>query len=92
VAGGRVDCVDRRAAPRSAMAEQQICLDKGYDFPDVHRFVELERYRVHIKHRRRGNPVVEACPVLGETQYPARRWVFERTLGWLTKRRSIRVH
>jgi transposase len=27
----------------------------------------------------------------GEQRYPARRWVVERTLGWLTKRRSIRV-
>ena len=68
-----------------------ICLDKGYDFPDVHRFVELERYRVHIKHRRRGEPVVEACPVPEETNIPLAAGSVERTLGWLTKRRSIRV-
>ncbi|MEZ4616662.1 MAG: hypothetical protein R2867_14335 [Caldilineaceae bacterium] len=29
--------------------------------------------------------------VPGETQYPARRWVVERTFGWLAKRRSIRT-
>ncbi len=56
--------------PDPAMVEQHICLDKGYNFPDVHRFVELERCRVHIKHRRRGEPVVEACPVPGETNIP----------------------
>jgi putative transposase len=67
-------------------------MDKGYDYDDVHQFVELERYIVHIKHRcRRGEPGVEDYPIPGETQYPARRWVVERTLGWLTKRRSIRV-
>lgn len=78
--------------PKTDQVEQHICMDKGYDYPDVHQFVELERYIVHIKHRRRrGEPVVEACPVPGETQYPARRWVVERTLGWLVKRRSIRV-
>lgn len=72
--------------------EQHICMDKGYDYPDVHQFVELERYIVHIKHRRRhGEPIIEDCPLPGETQFPARRWVVERTFGWLAKRRSIRV-
>lgn len=78
--------------PDPDAVEQHICMDKGYDYPDVHQFVEVARYVVHIKHRRRrGEPVVEACPVPGETQFPARRWVVERTLGWLAKRRSIRV-
>lgn len=72
--------------------EQHLCMDKGYDYPDVHQWLEVAHYIAHIKHRRRrGEPVVEDCPVPGETQYPARRWVVERTLGWLTKRRSIRV-
>lgn len=78
--------------PCAQQVEQHICMDKGYDYPEVHQFVELERYIVHIKHRRRrGEPVIEECPAPGETQYPARRWVVERTLGWLTKRRSLRV-
>ncbi len=71
--------------------EQHLCADKGYDYPDVHEFVALEHYIAHIKRRRkRGEPVVDAFPP-GETQYPARRWVVERTLGWLVKRRSIRT-
>ena len=54
--------------------------------------VEVARYMAHIKHRRRrGEPVMQVCPVPGETQFPARRWVVERTLFWLTKRRSLRV-
>lgn len=78
--------------PTVEQVEQHICMDKGYDYPDVHEFVELARYVVHIKHRRRrGEPVVETCPVPGETQYPARRWVVERTFSWLAKRRSLRV-
>jgi putative transposase len=67
-------------------------MDKGYDYPDVHPFVELERYIVHIKHRRRrGEAPLAECPIPGEIQFPARRWVVERTLGWLAKRRSLRV-
>jgi putative transposase len=72
--------------------EQHLCLDKGYDYPDVHQFVEQERYVAPIKHRRRrGEPVVEVCSIPGETQFPARRWVVERTLSWLAKRRTIRT-
>lgn len=78
--------------PDPALVQQHICMDKGYDYDDVHQFVELERYVVHIKHRRRrGEPMVEMCTVPGESQYPARRWVVERTFSWLAKRRSIRT-
>ena len=49
--------------------EQHMCLDKGYDYPDVHQFIEQERYVAPIKHRRRrGEPRVEDCPMPGETQ------------------------
>ena len=78
--------------PDPELVEQHLCADKGYDYDDVHQFVEQERYLVHIKHRRRRNePAIETCPVPGQTQYPARRWVVERTLGWLAKRRSLRT-
>jgi transposase len=77
---------------RPQCQEQHLCADKGYDFEDVHDFAEQARYIAHIKHRRRrGEPAIEECPMPGEKSFPARRWVVERTLGWLTKRRSIRV-
>jgi transposase len=77
---------------RPRKKKQHLCADKGYDYADVHEFVEQERYIAHIKHRRRrGESLVEECPMPGEKRYPARRYVVERTLGWLTKRRSIRV-
>jgi putative transposase len=78
--------------PDPQQVEQHLCADKGYDYEDVHRFVEQERYIAHIKHRRRrGESPLEVCPVPGETQFPARRWVVERTLAWLAKRRSLRT-
>lgn len=70
-------------------SEQHFCADKGYDYEDVHQFVGLRNYIEHIKHRRRRNEPQEECPVPGEKSFPARRWVVERTFGWLSKRRSI---
>jgi len=70
--------------------EQHACLDKGYDYEDIHQFIQTHSSIDHIKHRRRRNePIPEACPIPGETGYPPRRWVVERTLAWLAKRRSI---
>ena len=78
--------------PDPEEVEQHLCADKGYDYEDVHQVVAEEQYIAHIKHRRRRNePEVEECPIPGELRYPARRWVVERTLGWLAKRRSLRV-
>ena len=73
-------------------SEQHLCLDRGYDYADIWEFLALEHYHSHIKHRRRrGEPHLDPCPIPGETQRPARRWVVERTFSWLAKRRSIRT-
>lgn len=77
--------------PDPTKVEQHLCMDRGHDYEDVHQLVEQERYVAHIKHRRRrGEPLIEQCPIPGETQFPARRWVVERTFGWLAKRCSLR--
>jgi putative transposase len=70
-------------------SEQHFCGDKGYDFEDVREFVGLMNYTDHIKRRRKRGEPEEECPIPGEKTYPARRWVVERTFGWLGKRRSI---
>lgn len=80
------------ARPKGDDVPQHLCADKGYDYADVHQVVAEAHYIAHIKHRRRRNePKVEECPIPGEVRYPARRWVVERTLGWLAKRRSLRT-
>ena len=77
--------------PDPQEVEQHFCADKGYDYDDVHLVVAEAHYVPHIKHRRRRNePLQQECPIPGELRYPARRWVVERTLGWLSKRRSLR--
>jgi putative transposase len=67
-------------------AFQHLCLDKGYDSKAVREIVQGRSYVPHI--RRIGE---EKLNQAGEKRYPARRWVVERTLGWLSKCRAILV-
>ena len=76
---------------RRPTSTQHFCADKAYDSWDVHIFVQQQGYIPHIKHRRRVNEPKDPCPIPGEARYPARRWVVERTLSWLVRRRSIRT-
>ena len=50
-----------------------LCLDKGYDFPEVRRALEEFGFTAHI--RSRG---VEAQAIKKEAGFKARRWVVER--------------
>ena len=77
--------------PDPQEVEQHFCADKGYDFDDVHEAVEQAGYVKHIKHRRRRNEPPEEPLAPEDKTFPPRRWVVERTIGWLGKRRSIRT-
>ena len=65
---------------------QHLCLDKGYDNPTGHAAAEKAKYTPHI--RRIGE---EKLDEKGRKRRKARRWVVERTLGWLSKCRAILV-
>ena len=65
---------------------QNLCLDKGYDNPTGHGTVAAFQYCPHI--RRIGEEKLDRW---GEKTFPARRWVVERTLSWLSKCRAILV-
>ncbi len=65
---------------------QHLCLDKGYDNPTGHEAAQAHGYVPHI--RRIGE---EKKDEQGEKRYPARRWVVERTLAWLSKCRAILI-
>lgn len=65
---------------------QHLCLDKGYDNPTGDQAVAGHQYTPHI--RRIGEEKLDENK---EKRYPARRWVVERTLAWLSKCRAILV-
>jgi putative transposase len=66
--------------------KQHLCLDKGYDNPTGEAAALVFSYLPHI--RRIGE---EKLDEKGRKRHPARRWVVERTLSWLSKCRAILV-
>ena len=65
---------------------QHLCLDKGYDNPTGEAAAAQFGYVPHI--RRIGE---EKLDEQREKRHPARRWVVERTLGWLSRCRGVLV-
>ena len=62
--------------------KQNICMDKGYDFPEIEYGVRRRGYVDHI--RRKGE-------VLKKNLYKAKRWVVERTASWHNRFRKLLV-
>ena len=52
---------------------QNVCMDKGYDFPDLIELIKEYGYTAHIKNREEENIRIEI------PGFRARRWVVERT-------------
>lgn len=65
-------------------AEENICADKGYDYPDTKELFEVHQYIAHV--RSRGEEARELAD--GKK---ARRWVVERTHGWLNRFRRLLI-
>jgi putative transposase len=96
VAGANVhDCklleqtIDSIVVERPKLTEsapQHLCLDKGYDNPTGRAAAVSRGHTPHI--RRIGE---EKLDETGRKRRKARRWVVERTLGWLSKCRGILV-
>jgi len=66
---------------------QQLCLDLGYDKPTGAMAVESHHYVAHLRRIRLENLDLAT----GEQHFPARRWVVERTLAWLSKCRALLI-
>src|SRR3990170_312178 len=56
---------------------QHLCLDKGYDYPEIEEGVRQRGYTPHL--RRCGEPKLDPGT---PRRHPARRWVVERTNSW----------
>jgi putative transposase len=74
--------VVQRPPPRP-YRRQHLCLDKGYDFPEIEAGVIARRYVCHMRHRGElENPV---------KRYKPKRWVVERSASWLNRFRKLLI-
>lgn len=82
---------------RPSHKEQHLCADKAYDATDVREFAASGGYTTHIKANPRKKGATESSGESSQKKdssgesHPARRWMVERTISWLTKRRSLRT-
>ena len=65
---------------------QNMCLDKGYDYPETDELIDEWGYTGHIA--RRGVDQSKRKRIPG---YRARRWVVERTHSWLNRFRRLLI-
>ena len=70
----------------STRKPQNMCMDKGYDYPDTRQLVSEWGYTARIKAR--GEEVEAKKKVPG---YRSRRWVVERTHSWMNRFRRLLV-
>ena len=63
--------------------KQNICMDKGYDFPEIEYGVRKRGCVDHTRHKGEG--------VLKKKLYKAKRWVVERTASWHNRFRKLLV-
>lgn len=66
--------------------EQHLCLDKGYANRQSQGVCDRQRYTPHV--RQIGQEKLDGN---GRKSLPARRWVVERTIGWLNRCRALLV-
>jgi len=77
--------VVRRPSPRKK-PRQQLCCDKGYDYPELRRSAARRGYVAHIKARGEEEKERKKNP-----RYKARRWVVERSNRWHNLFRRLKI-
>lgn len=63
-----------------------MCLDKGYDYPDIPKLVLDQRLVPHI--RTRGE---DTAGLLRDPDWKPRRWVVEACHSWLNRNRGLLI-
>jgi putative transposase len=94
-----IDLIISIVLKRPAHKEQHLCADKAYDASEVREFASSREggYTTHIKVNPRKNDSTESSGEHSQQRdspgepHLARRWVVERTISWLTKRRCLRT-
>lgn len=75
------------AAP--ARVDENLCLDRGFDYPECREAAQARGYRVHIPAKASAD---QPLPAPGDpARHPPRRWVVEVTHSWFNRFRRLLV-
>ncbi len=74
--------IDSIVIDRPKEIKQNICMDKGYDFPEIEYGVRERGYADHIRHK--GEEVKKKV-------HKAKRWVVERAASWHNRFRKLLI-
>ena len=77
------ETLDRTVVKRP-LNKQNLCLDKGYDYPEIERESTKRRYVPHIRHRGEEKELIKL-------RYSVRKWIVERTNSWHNRFRKLLV-
>lgn len=81
-----LDCIVVQRPDVGVEAEQNLCADKGYDYPSARMAIAERNYGVHV--RSRGE---ERAAKKASSGYRPRRWVVEACHSWLNRFRKLLV-
>jgi putative transposase len=73
--------------PKKKKQQQNLCLDKGYNYPQTEHEVVKRGYVPHIRDRCEGKKSVKKK----KRHHTTRRWVIERTNSWHNRFRKLLV-
>jgi hypothetical protein len=66
-----------------------MCMDKGYDFPEVYELLEEYGYTIHIRLRlTRGRSKNQRKRL---PKYRSRQWIVKRTHSWMNRFRRLLI-
>jgi putative transposase len=80
-----IDTLDTVIVQRPS-CKQNLCLDKGYDFPEIEKESIKRKYITHISHRGE-----DKKGLIKIRYYPTRRWVVEKTNSWHDRFRKLLI-
>lgn len=81
------DTLDHQRLTRPSLSvsgTQHLCLDKGYDYPEIECGIARRRYVLHMPHR--GEPAYA-----GLKKHSPKRWVVERVHSWQNRFRRLLI-